>query len=83
MFDQLLRARSGTCSPDAMSFIKYVPAAISLSPKISANRAPILLAVSSARFSLRSTDRSTDIPARAQFRRQRSRMHFRRIPQRR
>ena len=31
-----LRALANTCSPVAISFIEYVPAAISLSPKISA-----------------------------------------------
>ena len=66
--------RASTCSPDAMSFNRYVPASISLSPRISAKRAPVLLATSSARFSFLSADRSTENPCGAQFGRQRARV---------
>ena len=50
------RASRSAARRVAMSFNAYVPAAISLSPTISAKRAPSLLASSMARFSLPSAD---------------------------
>ena len=73
------RDRATTCSPVAMSFNRVCPAAISSSPRISANRAPILLATSRARFSFRSTLRSTTIPGSAQLGRDFAGVQIRRL----